>query len=260
MLGETPQAVIKTQFGEFKPWGGHRLWVAPEANPRSYWPDNVPVHVSVASENEINLRAPIESGTGIQKAMTISLDPDGSRVEIIHEVTNHNLWEIELSPWALTIMHGGGTAIIPQEPYRSWDEFLLPARPLVLWHYTNLTDARLRLGERLVQINSEPDAATPLKLGVLNKQGWAAYYLHNQLFVKRFDYLEGTVFPDYNSNNEVYTQADFIELETLGALQRLQPGGTVRHIERWDLYRQAIDLSHERVAFDAIEQLISAES
>jgi hypothetical protein len=94
----------------------------------------------------------------------------------------------------------------------------------------------------------------------LNKQKWAAYQLNNQLFVKQFDYLEGALFPDYNSNNEVYTQADFIELETLGPLERLNPGQSAKHVERWELRRQGIDLAHERMAFDAIEQFINGQA
>ena len=39
MLGEYPQLQTATALGEWKPWGGHRLWVAPEEMPQSYAPD-----------------------------------------------------------------------------------------------------------------------------------------------------------------------------------------------------------------------------
>ena len=40
LLGEVPDDTVTTDLGVWKPWGGHRLWTAPEAMPRSYSPDN----------------------------------------------------------------------------------------------------------------------------------------------------------------------------------------------------------------------------
>ena len=43
MLAELPDTKVTTDLGEWKPWGGHRLWAAPEAMPRTYSPDNSPI-------------------------------------------------------------------------------------------------------------------------------------------------------------------------------------------------------------------------
>ena len=43
LLAELPHLTISTSLGDWKPWGGHRLWVAPEHMPESYAPDNVPI-------------------------------------------------------------------------------------------------------------------------------------------------------------------------------------------------------------------------
>ncbi|MCA1642148.1 MAG: DUF4380 domain-containing protein [Acidobacteria bacterium] len=42
VFGEVPDAVVTTSLGDWKPYGGHRLWTAPEVNPRSYAPDASP--------------------------------------------------------------------------------------------------------------------------------------------------------------------------------------------------------------------------
>ena len=42
-----PDTVVKSELGEWHPWGGHRLWHAPEASPRRYVLDDVPVKVAV---------------------------------------------------------------------------------------------------------------------------------------------------------------------------------------------------------------------
>ncbi|HZG52350.1 MAG TPA: hypothetical protein VEZ40_09445 [Pyrinomonadaceae bacterium] len=236
ILGETPGATLSTELGDFKPWGGHRLWVAPEAKPRSYAPDNAPLAVSPEGERVIRVTAPVEAATGIEKEMRIALDEAGSGLLVSHKVTNRNLWAIDAAPWALTIMRGGGTAIFPQEPYISWDDYLLPARPLVLWHYTNLADARWSIGKKFIRLTTDANAHHPQKVGLLNKQGWAAYQHGATLFVKRFPYAEGATYPDYGCNCETYTAGDFIEVESLAPLRRLEPGAAATHEERWTLF------------------------
>ncbi|MCA1564479.1 MAG: hypothetical protein LC803_02245 [Acidobacteria bacterium] len=236
ILGEVPGATLTTELGDFKPWGGHRLWVAPEAKPRSYAPDNSPLTVAFEGERAIRLTAPVEAATGIEKELCVALDGEGSGLSVSHKVTNRNLWAINAAPWALTIMRGGGTAIFPQEPYISWDDYLLPARPLVLWHYTNLSDARWSIGKKFIRLTTDASANHPQKVGMMNKQGWAAYRHGTTLFVKRFDYEEGATYPDYGCNCETYTSGDFIEVESLAPLQRLEPGASAEHVERWTLF------------------------
>jgi hypothetical protein len=243
ILGEVPREVIKTDFGDFKPWGGHRLWAAPEANPRSYVPENDPIEYEILDEHRIRLQRAADKETRIEKEMTVSLGDDGS-VAIRHRLTNRGVWEIELAAWALTIMNGGGCVILPQEPFKSWDEELLPARPLVLWHYTDLSDPRWTINGNYIRLRSDETLRSPQKIGVCNKQGWAAYRRGPILFIKTFAYEEGATYPDYGSNNETYTAGSFIELESLGPLRRLAPGDSALHTERWHLFKNT-DASDE---------------
>ncbi|HLL72874.1 MAG TPA: hypothetical protein VK363_15635, partial [Pyrinomonadaceae bacterium] len=168
-----------------------------------------------------------------------------------------NLWAIEAAPWALTIMRGGGTAIFPQEPYISWDDYLLPARPLVLWHYTNLADARWAIGKKFIRLTTDATANHPQKIGMLNKQGWAAYLYGATLFVKRFAYREGANYPDYGCNCETYTAGDFIEVESLAPLQRLEPGESAEHLERWSLFAGAEASADEAELEAALNPLLA---
>ncbi len=62
LLGETPDDIVKTDLGVWKPWGGHRLWTAPEAMPRSYSPDNEPVAFTIEGST-IRLVQPVEPRT-----------------------------------------------------------------------------------------------------------------------------------------------------------------------------------------------------
>lgn len=254
ILGEHPDAKAITELGEWRAWGGHRLWTAPEVNPRSYAPDNQPVEFTIENENSIRLVGRAEPPTNIEKEMIVTLDAEGSGVTVAHKITNRNLWGIEVAPWALTIMNGGGEAIFPQEPYRSWDDYLLPARQLVLWHYTDLSDSRWTLGKKFLRLRSDAEQSAPQKIGLANKQNWAAYHRNETLFIKRFVYEEGAIYPDFGSNNETYTAGSFIELETLAPLQRLESGAAATHHERWSLFNE-IELG---VTDDETEAALSA--
>ena len=249
ILGEVPELVTKTELGEWKPWGGHRLWHAPEGNPRSYAPDNAPVRVEMLAQGVL-LRQPVEAGTGIEKAISVTLDGTGSRVSVSHVLTNRNLWDVELAPWALTIMRAGGTVIVPQEPYGAHAQNLLPVRPLVLWAYTDLSDPRFTIGKRYIRLRSDPQRTEPQKIGIGNKQGWAAYNHGRTVFLKRFTHRPQDVYPDYGSNVEVFTAGPFIELETLGPLSRLGPGGIAQHFEEWTLFGN-VDLGATEESMDA---------
>jgi hypothetical protein len=258
MLGEVPEATIKTELGEFKLWGGHRLWVAPEAKPRSYAPDNSPLTVACEGEREIRLTAPVEAATGIEKELRLALEAgEGSGLSVTHKITNRNLWAIDAALWGLTVMRGGGTAIFPQEPYISWDDYLLPARPLVLWHYTDLTDARWSIGKKFIRLSTDERASHPQKIGMLNKQGWAAYARGATVFVKRFVYQDGASYPDYGCNCETYTAGDFIEVESLSPLLRLEPGQSAEHLERWSLFADVETGTTEATLEAALNSLLS---
>src|SRR4051812_33364553 len=77
VLGEYPDRATPTALGAWKPWGGHRLWAAPERMPETYSPDNSPVHFDALDEMSIRLRQNPDQA-GIQKEMTVALRPHSS--------------------------------------------------------------------------------------------------------------------------------------------------------------------------------------
>ncbi len=251
ILGLCPDKSVPTPLSEWKPWGGHRLWAAPEAMPRTYAPDDQPVEHELIDERTLRLTGAVEEPTRIQKEMTIALNKVGSKLTISHRITNRSLWPIELAPWAITILNAsqGGTVIIPQEPYRSHDDALTPSRPMVLWHYTDLTDPRWDFGRRYLRLAVDPQSESPQKIGVANKQGWAAYHHDSTLLVKRFEYDPDALYPDEGCNCEAYTAGSFAELESLGPMHRLDPGESAEHVEEWALFENVdIGAAEEEIA------------
>lgn len=237
ILGIHTDAKVETALGLFKPYGGHRLWTAPENMPNSYAPDNAPVDYEFnEAENSIRLIQPIEPTTKTQKEIIITLDETGSGTVVKHQIKNCGANEIEFSAWALTIMREGGVCEIPNEPFAPYSgETLLPVRNLTVWSYTDLSDSRWQFDKNYIRLHVDKDKAEPQKIGILNKQGWAAYRVRNLQFTKRFDFTENVLYPDLNSNVELYTAGDFVEIESLSPLKKIAPGEAIEHCERWEL-------------------------
>ena len=237
VLGIHQDAEVKTELGTFKPYGGHRLWIAPENMPKTYTPDNSPVEYFFDdSKNSLRLVQPLEQISNTQKEFTITLGKTGSGVSIDHKITNLGEKEIEISAWALTVMRGGGEVFIPNEPFAPYgDETLLPVRNLSVWSYTNLSDSRWLFDSNFIRLKVEADKPEPQKIGVLNKQGRLKYKLENVEFTKNFKYKKTAVYPDMNSNVEVYTAGSFVEIETLSPLKNLSLGDKIEYSEKWNL-------------------------
>ena len=249
LFHEYPETLGKTGGDKWQNYGGHRLWHAPEAMPRTYWPDNSPIKTDWNGAMLKLIPAP-ETGNGIQKEIEVTLDPNRNSVTVLHRIINLNPWEIELAPWALTVMAQNGRAIFPQEDFRPHPDYLLPARPLVLWHYTTMGDPRWIWGSKYIQLKQDPKAKSKQKVGLMNKQGWAGYYLNGELFLKQYETDPTAKYVDYGCNTETYTDWDMLEVETLGPLTKLAPaGGKVEHTEMWSLTK--VDLGEDEASIDA---------
>lgn len=220
-------------------YGGHRLWHGPELKHRTYEPDNEPVEVSAAADGGILFTAPTERNTAIQKQMQISIAAGSAPVvRVDHHLTNRSDDDVSLAVWALTVVAPGGRVILPHEPYAAHGagDNYLPARPLVLWPYTNMGDSRWTWGERYIQLTPDAASTEPQKLGAFVSEGWGAYAAGNgDLLLVLIPPPAGGPddYIDFGSNFETFTKGDFQELETLGPLVSLVPGATATHRETW---------------------------
>jgi hypothetical protein len=230
-----PEMMGKTGGDEWRIYGGHRLWHAPENDPRTYYPDNTPVQWEEI-DGGAKFIQPTETTTGIQKEIEVRLPDDTARVEVLHRLINHNLWAVGLAPWALSVMDVGGIAIIPLPPRGTHPEELLPTSSITIWPFTHMNDPRWTWGEKYILLRQDENASTPQKTGVQVRDGWAAYANKNQLFVKTFSYTPGATYPDFNATVETFTNHEMLELETLGPTTRLEPNAAVEHRETWHLF------------------------
>lgn len=222
---------------EWQPRGGHRIWIAPEDPVRSYAPDNDPVAIATTADSVIATQ-PVEPLTGLEKQIAVRMAASGTNVEVAHRIRNAGSGPCRLAPWALSMMAQGGHGIHGFPPRGTHPEILAPTNPLVMWAFTNLSDPRWTLLERYMVLRQDPANPVPQKLGTFNAKTWGAYLLNGELFLKRYDASGAPAdYPDFGCSYETFTNADILELETLGPLTTLAPGESLAHTERWSLHR-----------------------
>lgn len=216
--------------------GGHRLWHSPEAIPRSYLPDNNPP-TTKENDGTYMFSAEVEKESGIQKEIDINLT-DSDEVVITHRLRNHNLWDIKTGVWALSVMGEGGRNILPLPPRgRHEDHSIDPCNVVTMWPFTDFSDNRWYLGKKYFMLTQTPGKGEGQKIAIQVSDGWIACAINNNLFVKKFSYDPKAEYPDKGCNTAVFTNAAILELETMGPIVNIPPGGYVEHVERWLLFK-----------------------
>ncbi|MGC4053116.1 MAG: hypothetical protein QM757_27760 [Paludibaculum sp.] len=216
--------------------GGHRIWVGPEDIRYTYPPDNSPVQVESKGDVLIATQ-PVEPETHIQKQIEIRLEATGTRATIIHRLINKGNMPLQYAAWALSMMAPGGHGVTGFPPRGTHPEMLQPTNPLVMWAFSDLSDPRWTFTKKYLVLRSEPGNKTPTKLAHHNPKTFGAYFLNGEVFLKQYDAAPREKHPDMGSSYETFTNADFLEMETLGPLTQVEPGATLEHVECWSLHR-----------------------
>jgi hypothetical protein len=237
MMGGTGEA-------EWQIRGGHRFWLAPEDLTRTYFPDNRPVKYEQTGPASAKFTPPPEAEYGVQKEMHVALAAKGTKVTVTLKVTNTGAAPTDLAPWGPTVMAPGGVEIIPLPPKsphpghpsnaKSPADFG-PNQELVLWPYFDFSDVRWNFGNRYIFLRQDVNKG-PTKIGLAHRMGWVGYLNSGVLFVKRFDYREGAVYPDRGTRYQTFSNEDMLEMETCGELVTLAPGMSAELTETWELY------------------------
>lgn len=235
LFKEFSEMMGKTGEQEWMSRGGHRVWIAPETLSVTYAPDNRPVDVKIHN-GILEATEPIEPGTGMQKQLVIQLDPSGTEVRVTARVRNTTPFAAEFALWSPTMLAQGGVGITGFPPRGKHPDVLQPTNPLVMWAYTDLSDPRWRITRKYLVLHQDPKAAAPLKIGLFGRDTWGAYLLGTDLFMKRATADPARQYPDFQSSLEMFTNADILELETMGPVTLVPPQGVAEHVEYWNLY------------------------
>lgn len=226
--------------------GGHRLWLAPESS-ETYYPDNHPVDYEQTAPGSLALTSPAETTTGVTKTLEITISETDPLVSITHRILANRDIDQPVAAWALTVLAEGGIARVPQpkaalHPGNAREnpgDGYLPNRAFSLWPYTDIRDSRFDWQSDAFNISQQSHSLTqsiePLKIGFLHQLGDVSYEVAQWRFTKTVPYDPAAVYPDHQTNLEIYTDGEILEIETLSPMKRLAKGDVITHTEHWSL-------------------------
>jgi hypothetical protein len=140
---------------------------------------------------------------------------------------------VTIAPWAITQLRPGGVAWLPLGDGGTGPQ---ADRALVLWPYTRLDDLRIVFEADAVRIRAVPGVGA-IKVGAAPGTGRVTYDRAGERFEKRVEVDPAATYADRGAAVQVYLSDAFCELETLGPLRVVAPGGAAEHRERWTLTR-----------------------
>lgn len=208
--------------------GGHRLWMAPEIPAVTYEPDDAPVEIT-ADRNSASARVQL---AGIAKTIRVEVGNDERTVIVGHQIGNCTQRSVSIAPWAITQFKTGGVAILPLERGGSGSAGLQATSTIIGWPYTDWASLEGDLANSALRISGV--RTSPTKIGTTLKRGWLGYINEGWLFAKYANESANQI--DLGAQAQIYANADFVELETLGSSVVLAPGDSVEHQEVWRIW------------------------
>ncbi|MBI2689172.1 MAG: hypothetical protein HYX27_22950 [Acidobacteria bacterium] len=219
--------------------GGHRLWKGPEDRHATYALDNSPIDIQ-ASSNTLTATQMVEPETGLQKRIELQLASTGSEVTVKHTIWNRGLLPVEIAAWTPTVMAQSGLGVTGFPPRGTHPEDLEPTNPLIMWAFTDLTDPRWKFTNKYLTLRQDPANPRPQKLGHWNAHTFGAYFLNGEIFLKEFFPTRGMAHPEFGASFEIFTNQDFLELETMGPFMKLAKDEALTHVEHWSLHKGSL--------------------
>jgi hypothetical protein len=238
LLWEQKENLGKSGEPKWVARGGHRIWVGPEDVNYTYPPDNGPARIEIKGAILVATQA-VEKETGIEKQIEVRMDAGGSGVTLTHRLKNTGVMPLEFAAWALSMMAPGGVGVTGFPPRGTHPEMLQPTNPLVMWAFSDLSDPRWQFTKKYLILRQDPSNSSPQKLGHHNPKTWGAYFRGDEAFIKQYEPGPLKDHPDYGTSYQTFTNADFLEIETMGPLTKVPGGGTLEHVERWNLHKGA---------------------
>ena len=228
-------------YGEWVNYGGHRLWCSPEVNPETYYPDNAPVDYVIGDGEVTVTPKPTPFGKSFQ--ITVSMDSTKPVVTVTHKIKNVSGKPSRYAAWSITGLTAGGVCKVPVNTEKTG---YLANRVLSLWDYADVYDPRFKMTNTEIRLRQDAFMKKAFKIGLNVKDGFAAYAVNEQIFVKSVpDHRLDIEYPDFSCNFETYTNGMFLECENIGEIREYQDGEEAVISEKWMLLDNPGDVEPE---------------
>ncbi len=224
----------QTQQGSWRNFGGAKLWVAPQSAwnstlgnwPPDYEIDSAPCNVFVKDPHTLILEGQPSPTKGVQYRREIGLVYQGA--DLIYTLTNVSDYPISWGIWMVFQAIPGGTVFLPATHDT---QFWLDPQFSGL-EATRPEDLSYQKQDQ-VYVLDHAQSIHKTKLFSISDQGWLAYWVADQVFFLLYDPDSAALYPKGEGSTEVFTDADYVELEHIGPLVHLDPDQSTSLQESW---------------------------
>ena len=192
--------------------------------------------------------------TGVQLLRDFVLDEEGSHLRVTQTIRNISGEAKEYCHWSRTLARTGGICVVPLTgPSRFANAYIMYGPGPVMNYRPE--DPNIRVVDNFLVVKGLPERP---KLGIDSFAGWLAYLMPDDLlFVKRFP-----VYPDREYGEmaaitvSIYYHPEMCELEPIGPMEHIEPGGSASFTEEWWLLDMPypsgdVDLAQLQLAVDS---------
>ncbi|MFH1006890.1 MAG: hypothetical protein V1800_05215 [Candidatus Latescibacterota bacterium] len=173
-----------------------------------------------------------DAATGVQLVREFQLDPVSSQLTCTQIIRNISDEDKHWCHWSRTLAQGGGICLIPlTRPSRFPNNYIMYGPGPVMNYLPN--DPNILVRQEFLEITGPPSQP---KLGMDSCEGWLGYLMRNDLlFVKRFPTYPDRVYNEMAglTISIYYCENRFCELEPIGPMEHIPPGGSVSFTETW---------------------------
>lgn len=230
-------------------YGGDKLWPAPQSVwkwPPDPWIDSAPQTVRALGPYAIRVTGQTSPKYGIRFVREIRLSRRGARVTIRNWLQNRSAVPVRWSIWQITQMATGVPSRSTIHNPTSKIVILAPLQPRSHFPvgYHIFPNSELYPGEAQVnghELRLVPDPRASFKIGTDSRAGRVEARTGGLLFRCWQTTRRGASYPDGGCPQEVYANAAplaYVELELLGPMHKIGPGGQAELTTHWSLARQ----------------------
>lgn len=209
------------------PFYGVRSWfLEPVESDQSGLPAQRPAAGEARGPGRLKLTGAEESVTGLQLTMDFALDDSAARLNITHAFRNLRQTPRRMAAWAINAVAANGIGLTAwrQETRRS----------LILFRETGAREPAIRAEPAVLAVDYRmPPENAFFKVGTDTACGWIAFVWDGMALKSSVAHVPGAEYPEGGGtvtffNSGPMEEPRFAEIENVGPLTDVPPGGTVR--------------------------------
>jgi hypothetical protein len=216
---------------------GGRCYIGPEMKVK-YLPDIWlgKWEIKITGPRSARLTSIIDKDTGIRLVRDFRLDKSSSKLIFTQTIENHTDSTLFRCHWSRTFATGGGICLVPLTPNSRFPLGYIMYGPGSVLNYQLEPSENVHSRDGFLEITGTPPQP---KFGVDTHAGWLAYITKDDLLiVKKFKTFPERAYGEVAAYTVSiwYYKEQMCELEPIGPLEKIKPGGKVSFTEEWFLF------------------------